>query len=128
MKLNCQLIGLYVPGGRLPFQSLNYSIYTNGSSQQRFSDFCNRLMMGAIHSQVAVTHNASKHRATLHLNCMHHIVFEVHLPVIDSPGSLLRDVHQQAPPQRHVQNLLPAANRQQRLALAQHLINEQQFE
>src|ERR1043166_1506167 len=110
MELNGQQVGQYLPSGWLPFQSLNYSIYTNGISAQRFSNFCDRLVMSTIHPQDVFARHFSKQRANLQFYLMYHLIFAPWLGMISGPGGLLWDVHQQRPAQRHVQNLQATAN------------------
>jgi len=45
VELNCQQEGQKMPAFRPQFQTLNYSIYTNGSYPQRFSHFFDSLVV-----------------------------------------------------------------------------------
>ena len=93
MELNGQQVGQKVPGARIRFQSLDYSIYTNGSALQRFSNFCDCLMMGGVHPQAGLTDNSSKQRANRQFYFVHHFTFLIQPAVVDRPRRLLRNIH-----------------------------------
>src|ERR1043165_107197 len=127
MELNGQQVGQKVPGARIRFQSLDYSIYTNGSSSQRFSDICDRLMMSAIHPEAVSAGDFSKQRSNLQFYFVNHLMFFSQPAMVERAWNLASDVHKQSPAKRHVKDLLAATDRQQGFALPQHLINQQQF-
>ena len=58
---------------------------------------------------------------------MNRIVLFLESPVIDGLGALRGNVHQQSPAKGHVQELVPAADCQKRLALQKHFLDHPQL-
>jgi len=58
---------------------------------------------------------------------MNHLALAVHLPMVDARRFLRRNIDNKCPTQRHIQDLMAAANGQQGLSLPEYLIDQQQL-
>jgi len=86
------------------------------------------LVMRAIHAQLLSAHDLRQQRASLQLRIVDHGTLAVRATVIERTRYLRLDVHDERAAKRHVDQLMPAADGKERLALTKNFLHQHQFE
>ena len=112
---------------RPQFHRFNDPVTAPRRRHQRLRRFQHRLMVRTVHAQNPLPGNSGQQRTGCQRHFMHQFARLIHAPMVERAGNLPADVRDQPPAQRDIQHLMPAANRQQRFALAEYFVNQHQL-